>query len=134
MGDEGRSVLEDSASDPHGTTHWPVEVRLKRAEALLDVTFDDGLAVSLPVEYLRVESPSAEVQGHGPHQRVWVGGKRDVSITALEPVGNYALRLIFSDGHDSGIYTWKYLRELGQQHATRWATYEAELAARGLRR
>lgn len=133
-GASGRTILEDQATDPHGTTHWPVEVRVKREEALLLITYDDGLAVSLPAEYLRVESPSAEVQGHGPHQRVWVPGKRRVTFAAVDTVGNYALRLVFSDGHDTGIYTWKYLRELAQEQDTRWARYEAELKARGLSR
>jgi DUF971 family protein len=112
----------------------PTEIRLRRAERLLEVAFADGARFSLPAEYLRVESPSAEVQGHAPEQRKWVAGRRHVGIIRLEPVGNYAVRLIFDDLHDTGIYSWAYLRELGEQQVARWATYEAELAARGLSR
>ena len=112
----------------------PVEIRLRRAERLLDVTFDDGRQFSLPAEYLRVESPSAEVQGHGPGQKVIVAGRSHVGIMRLEPVGHYAVRLVFDDLHDSGIYTWAYLHELGLEYETRWATYLAALAERGLSR
>jgi DUF971 family protein len=110
------------------------ELRLKRAERALEVAFEDGARFTLPAEYLRVESPSAEVQGHGPGQKTIVAGRREVGIMRLEPVGNYAVRIIFDDLHDSGIYSWRCLRELGEQHASRWAAYEAELAARGLSR
>ena len=112
----------------------PTELRLRRAEKLLEVSFPDGARFSLPAEYLRVESPSAEVQGHGPGQKVLVAGRRHVGIIRLEPVGHYAVRLIFDDLHDSGIYSWAYLRQLGEEQAERWAAYEAELAARGLSR
>ena len=115
-------------------TPTPTELRLRRAERILQVAFDDGSHFSLPAEYLRVESPSAEVQGHAPDQRKVVGGKRHVAITAVEPVGHYAVRLVFDDLHDSGIYSWDYLRRLGEERAERWAAYEAELAARGLSR
>src|SRR6188472_4312488 len=101
----------------------PVEIRLSKAERVLHVTFDDGAYFSLPAEYLRVESPSAEVQGHGPHQKQIVPGRRDVTITAIEPVGNYAVRLVFDDMHDTGIYSWEYLYELGQQQDRRWQIY-----------
>jgi DUF971 family protein len=113
---------------------WPTELALKRAERRLDVTFDDGTSASLPAEYLRVESPSAEVQGHGAGQRVTVPGKRNVGITGLEPVGNYAVRILFDDLHDSGIFTWRYLRELGLEYDTRWPAYLAALEAQGLQR
>lgn len=112
----------------------PTEIRLRQAERLLEVRYDDGAAFVLPAEYLRVESPSAEVQGHAPDQRKWVAGRRHVGILKLEPVGHYAVRLVFDDLHETGIYTWDYLRQLGEEQATRWATYEAELAARGLSR
>jgi DUF971 family protein len=109
----------------------PVDIILHRASHLLEVAFDDGSRYRLPCEYLRVESPSAEVQGHGPGQRVLVPGKRDVNISAIEPVGNYAVSLHFDDGHASGIFSWTTLRELGQQQEQRWAAYLAELEARG---
>ncbi|MDJ0391473.1 DUF971 domain-containing protein [Roseomonas sp. E05] len=112
----------------------PVEIRLLRAEKRLAVHFEDGAAFSLPAEYLRVESPSAEVQGHGPGQKKIVSGRRAVGIMRVEPVGHYAVRLVFDDLHDSGIYSWDYLYRLGREQAERWAAYEAELAARGLSR
>ncbi len=112
----------------------PSEIRLKRAEQALEVAFPDGARFTLPAEYLRVESPSAEVQGHGPGQKVIVAGRRHVGILRVEPVGNYAVRIVFDDLHDTGIYAWGYLRTLGLEHQSRWATYLAELGARGLSR
>jgi DUF971 family protein len=112
----------------------PTEIRLSRAEQVLHVSFDSGERFALPAEYLRVESPSAEVQGHGPGQRVIVPGRRHVGIMRVEPVGNYAVRLVFDDLHDTGIYSWAYLHELGRQQAERWAAYERALAAKGLSR
>ena len=117
-----------------GSARWPTELRLKRAERRLDITFDDGTAFALPAEYLRVESPSAEVQGHGPGQRQLVTGKAQVGITRIEPVGNYAVRLIFDDRHDTGIYSWTYLHQLGRERESRWAAYLAELEKAGLKR
>jgi DUF971 family protein len=93
----------------------PTEIRLRTQSRLLCVTYDNGEQYELPFEWLRVNSPSAEVQGHGPGQKVSVTGKQNVLITAVEPVGHYAIKLVFDDGHDTGLYTWKYLRELGQQ-------------------
>jgi DUF971 family protein len=93
----------------------PIEIRLRKAARVLQVRFDEALEYSLPFEFLRVNSPSAEVQGHGPGQKVPVTGKENVLVTAVEPVGMYAVRLVFDDGHDSGLYTWKYFRELGEQ-------------------
>jgi DUF971 family protein len=122
------------AEDSFSTRHWPTEIRLKQAEKRLEVDFDDGSKFALPAEYLRVESPSAEVQGHGPGEKIIVANRRAVGIMAVEPVGNYAVRLRFDDLHDTGIYSWQYLYELGQQQATRWATYLAELEKRGLSR
>jgi DUF971 family protein len=107
------------------------EIRLRRAENLLEVSFSDGFLAKLPAEYLRVESPSAEVQGHTPDQRQLVAGKHDVAITQIEPTGNYAIRLIFSDGHETGIFSWEYLHRLGREHTQRWAAYEKRLAEAG---
>lgn len=112
----------------------PVEIRLARAKRRLDVTFDDGARFSLPAEYLRVESPSAEVQGHGPGERKTVPGKQGVGIAAIEPVGNYAVRLLFDDGHDTGIYSWELLHALGAQQSERWRAYLAALERQGLSR
>ena len=113
---------------------WPSEIRLKKAERLLEIAFEDGARFSLPAEYLRVESPSAEVQGHGAGQKQIVPGKRNVAIEGLEPIGNYALRLIFSDGHDTGLFSWETLYRLGHNHETIWAEYLAALESRGLKR
>ncbi len=90
---------------------------------MLEVSFDDGTRYQLPFEYLRVHSPSAEVQGHGPGEGVLVVGKEQVDIRAVEPIGHYAIRLVFDDGHDTGLYTWRYLHELGVQREHKWAEY-----------
>mgnify|MGYP001553875786 CR=1 FL=1 len=108
-----------------------LEQRIKEMRALES---DDGVDVELSAEYLRVLSPSAEVQGHSRDQRVTVPGKIDVSITAIDPVGNYAVRLTFSDGHNTGIFSWSYLRRLGEEHEVLWGEYLNELAAKGLSR
>ena len=113
---------------------WPVEFRLKSVDKALEVDFDSGETFRLPAEYLRVESPSAEVQGHNPSQRQIVAGRRHVGILAIEPVGNYAIRIKFDDLHDTGIYSWTYLYELGQEQDKRWRAYLAELDKRGLSR
>ena len=105
------------------------EIRLRRAARVLEVSFADGSRFALPFEYLRVYSPSAEVKGHGRGQEVLVLGKENVGITAVEPVGQYAVKLVFDDGHDTGLYTWRYLSELGREHAANWARYEARRAA-----
>ena len=102
---------------------WPTELRLDPARTTLTVAFDTGEHYALAAEYLRVESPSAEVQGHGPEQKKIVTGKEKVAIKALEPVGNYAVRIVFDDGHDSGLYSWDYLHELGRERAQKWAAY-----------
>ncbi|HEY2131611.1 MAG TPA: DUF971 domain-containing protein [Acetobacteraceae bacterium] len=112
----------------------PVEIRLKRAEKRLEVDFDDGAAFILPAEYLRVESPSAEVQGHAPSERKTVPGRRHVGIMAIEPVGHYAIRILFDDLHDTGIYSWEYLHQLGREQERRWRDYLAALDAKGLSR
>jgi DUF971 family protein len=112
----------------------PTAIRLSKAERILNVEFDDGSSFALPAEYLRVESPSAEVQGHSPQQRQIVPGKRWVSIIGIEPVGNYAVRLLFDDRHDTGIYSWEYLHALGQEQDQRWNAYLTALQHRGLSR
>jgi len=113
---------------------WPLEIRLRPDRRSLFVKFDDGAEHELPAEYLRVLSPSAEVQGHSPEQRQTVGGKRDVTISAVTPVGNYAVRLTFSDRHDSGLFTWSYLRQLGRERDALWAGYLNDLAKKGMSR
>lgn len=113
---------------------WPTELKLDKDKRVLTVSFDDGAHFVLPAELLRVLSPSAEVQGHSEDQRVTVGGKRSVAILRLEPVGNYAVRIVFDDGHDTGLFSWSYLRELGEQQEARWQAYLADLAAKGLTR
>jgi DUF971 family protein len=99
------------------------EIKLRRRSRVLEVSFDDGTRYQLPFEYLRVHSPSAEVQGHGPGEGVLVVGKEQVDIRAVEPIGHYAVRLVFDDGHDTGLYTWGYLHELASQHERKWAEY-----------
>ncbi|GIL40543.1 gamma-butyrobetaine hydroxylase-like domain-containing protein [Roseiterribacter gracilis] len=116
------------------TDIWPSEIKFVRATQTLEIDFDDGTRASLPAEYLRVESPSAEVQGHGAGPKQLVTGKRDVTIDAVEPIGNYAVRLRFSDGHDTGLYSWSYLHLLGREQAARWADYLKRLDAAGARR
>lgn len=110
------------------------ELRYRAADKALEVAFEDGARFILPAEYLRVESPSAEVQGHSPAQKRLIAGRRHVGIMKIEPVGHYAVRLIFDDLHDSGIYSWTWLRLLGDEQASLWAAYEAALAAKGLSR
>jgi DUF971 family protein len=107
----------------------PTEIKLRTRSRLLTVAFDDGTHYDLPFEYLRVFSPSAEVKGHAPGQEVLVLGKENVGVRAIEPVGQYAVKLVFDDGHDTGLYTWKYLRELGSEYARRWAEYQARVRA-----
>ena len=116
------------------TEHWPKELRLKKAEKILEVEFEDGRTFALPAELLRVESPSAEVMGHGPSQKTIVAGRRDVGIMGLEPVGNYAVRIKFDDLHDTGIYSWQYLRQLGENRDQIWQDYLKALEAKGLSR
>ncbi|WP_284778303.1 DUF971 domain-containing protein [Agrobacterium sp. lyk4-40-TYG-31] len=116
-------------SDP-----WPTELRVSSDRAQLNVTFDNGAAFKLPAEMLRVLSPSAEVQGHGPGQKVTVPGKKNVTIRSVVATGNYAVRIAFDDGHDSGIFTWRYLFELGETGDTLFNAYEQELKEKGLSR
>src|SRR6202165_2897837 len=114
--------------------HGPTEIRLQKDRRALIVSFDDGASFTLPAEYLRVESPSAEVQGHNPDERKTVPGKRDVQILEVLPVGNYAVRLVFDDMHSTGIYSWGYFHDLGREQETRFARYLEELAAKNLSR
>jgi DUF971 family protein len=107
----------------------PLEIKLRRAPRLLEVTFDDGQRFELPFEYLRVHSPSAEVKGHAPGQETLVLGKQAVGVRAIEPVGQYAVKLVFDDGHDTGLYTWKYLYELGREREAKWTQYLARVEA-----
>jgi DUF971 family protein len=102
----------------------PTEIKLRSRSRVLEVTFSDGQRFELPFEYLRVHSPSAEVKGHGPGQEVLVLGKESVGIRAVEPIGQYAVRLIFDDGHNTGLYTWNYLYELGSEQPAKWAAYQ----------
>lgn len=113
---------------------WPTELRLRKAEKILEVTFDDGASFRIPAELLRVESPSAEVQGHSAAQKTLVSGRRHVGILEVEPVGNYAVRLVFDDLHDTGIYTWSYLRHLGENQDKLFNAYADALAGKGLSR
>jgi DUF971 family protein len=113
---------------------WPTEIRVLSNRSAMAVKFDDGVEFTLPAEYLRVESPSAEVQGHSPEERKTVPGKRNVMILEVQPVGNYAVRLVFDDMHSTGIYAWDYLYELGRDHETRFRRYLDELDAKGLSR
>ena len=127
-------VEESFATDPGGSAHWPTEIRYVAAEKRLEIVFDNGRRFSLPAEYLRVESPSAEVQGHSPSQKQVVAGRRHVGIMEIEPVGNYAVKIKFDDLHDTGIFSWKYLYKLGDEQDAIWARYLAELESRGLKR
>ena len=112
----------------------PASLDFSRTDRVLYITYEDGAQFSLPFELLRVESPSAEVQGHGPGQKQIVPGKRDINVIRAEPTGHYAVRIVFSDGHDSGIFSWDYLYELGTNRDRLWATYLAALTDQGLAR
>ncbi|MDJ0950093.1 MAG: DUF971 domain-containing protein [Alphaproteobacteria bacterium] len=123
-----------SASQSSPPEAWPTEIRLKREEKRLELVFDDGASFSIPAELLRVESPSAEVQGHSPSQKQIVAGRRHVGIMEVEPVGHYAIRIKFDDLHDTGIYSWRYLYDLGQRQEEIWQAYLAALEEHGLSR
>jgi DUF971 family protein len=119
---------------PASAQPWPTELRLRKDRKTLHIAFDDEEAFDLSAEYLRVRSPSAEVQGHSPDQRKTVAGKQDVAILELLPVGNYAVRIVFDDLHSTGIYSWSYLLELGRNRESYWQEYLDELAGKGLSR
>jgi len=127
------TIREDEAQG-FDTEHWPTEIRYLSAEKKLVVSFDSGETFTYPAELLRVESPSAEVQGHGPGQKQIVAKRRHVGIMEIVPVGNYAVRLKFDDLHDSGIYSWQYLHRLGREQDALWQAYLDNLAAKGLSR
>ncbi|HKF95859.1 MAG TPA: DUF971 domain-containing protein [Gammaproteobacteria bacterium] len=112
----------------------PTDIRLHQKSRVLEIAFEDGARFTLPCEYLRVYSPSADVQGHSPGQQVLQHGKEKVAITNIEPVGNYAIRLVFDDGHATGLYTWAYLYELGAKQARKWQAYLRRLDEAGYRR
>ena len=113
---------------------WPLEIRLKSAEKALEIDFDDHTSFRYPAELLRVESPSAEVQGHAPGEKTVVAGRRHVAIIGVEPVGNYALKIKFDDLHDTGLYAWDYLYKLGSRQEEIWQRYLAALESEGLSR
>ncbi|MCE9522187.1 MAG: DUF971 domain-containing protein [Alphaproteobacteria bacterium] len=113
---------------------WPLDIKFKKDERVLTISFEDGTKFKLPAEYLRVESPSAEVQGHGAATKITVAGKKNVSIAKIEQIGRYAVRLVFDDGHDTGLYSWDYLHTLGRDQTKRWFEYESRLKAAGLSR
>ena len=119
-------------NNAYGNRRHPVEIRLKRDEKVLEIDFDDGRSFRLPAEFLRVESPSAEVQGHNASQKTIVAGRRHVGIITVEPVGSYALRIRFDDGHDTGLYTWDWLYRLGAEKKQIWQSYLDALTERGL--
>lgn len=121
-------------SDSFVTDHWPKEIRYVAQDKRLEIDFDDGVSFSYPAELLRIESPSAEVQGHGPGDKTIVAGRRHVGIMTIEAVGNYAIRINFDDLHDTGIFTWPYLYHLGQNQTSIWDAYLVALEARGLSR
>ena len=127
--------VPDQGSYESSDAPWPSELRVFKAEGRIEIDFSDGKSCTLPAEYLRVESPSAEVMGHGgPSSKKIVSGRRHVKISAVEPVGHYAIRIVFDDKHDTGIYSWSYLRELADTYDERWAAYQAALLFRGLSR
>jgi len=121
-------------TDDFSIQHQPKEIRLKREEKILEIDFEDGQTFSLTAELLRVESPSADVQGHGPDQKTIVAGRRHVGIVELEPVGHYAIRITFDDLHDTGIFSWQYLYSLGIDKEATWAQYLGALNSNGLSR
>ncbi len=121
-------------TDANAGAPWPTAITYEPSANTLHIAFDSGEHFDLPAEYLRVESPSAEVQGHNPSEKKIVPGRSKVGIMNIEPVGNYAVKLVFDDLHDTGIYSWRYLHELGKEYAARWEKYVAELAKRGLSR
>lgn len=131
--DSGVGVMNNSDASRFREA-WPEELRLNAAKNVLTVRFNDGVSGALSAEFLRVWSPSAEVRGHGPADRKTVGGKRDVLISALEPIGNYAVRIVFNDGHDTGLYGWQLLWRMAKTHDEMWSDYVAELAHKGMSR
>ncbi|MEM7171732.1 MAG: DUF971 domain-containing protein [Pseudomonadota bacterium] len=127
-------TIQEISEQELETKFWPKEIRYNKAEKSLEIDFDNGQSFSYSAEYLRVESPSAEVQGHNPNQKVTIAGRRHVGIMELEPVGNYAVRLKFDDLHETGIFSWQYLYRLGAEKKVIWRQYLADLERQGLSR
>jgi DUF971 family protein len=128
-----RKIVPDTISMDRKSPR-PTDITLHQQSRVVEVTFDDGRLFSLPLEYLRVFSPSAEVRGHGPGQEVLQTGKRAIEVKAIEPVGMYAVKFVFSDGHDTGIYSWDYLYELGAKQESNWKSYLARMEQAGASR
>jgi DUF971 family protein len=127
-------TVQESSAQGFDTEHWPTEIRYLSGDKTLLVAFDNGETFTYPAEFLRVESPSAEVQGHGPSQKQTIAGRRHVGIMEVAAVGNYAVRLKFDDLHDTGIYSWQYLYRIGRDRDALWQAYLDSLAAKGLSR
>jgi DUF971 family protein len=127
-------VARETGMSDGASTPWPTELRLHKDRKALTVAFDNGETFDLSAEYLRVRSPSAEVQGHSPNERKTVAGKQNVGIIKVEPIGNYAVKLIFDDMHSTGIYSWDYFLSLGRNREANWQDYLDELAGKGLKR
>jgi DUF971 family protein len=125
-------VTTASTDKERWAARTPTEIKLRRQSRVLDVAFDDGQRFELSFEYLRVYSPSAEVRGHGPGQETLQLGKHEVQVVKVDPIGNYAVRLVFNDGHDTGLYTWGYLYELGETRAAKWQHYLDRLQQLGI--
>lgn len=123
-----------SNQPPPQQPSWPTEIRLSKDRRTLSIAFEDGTSFDLPAEYLRVESPSAEVQGHGPNEKKTIPGKMNVEILSVVPVGHYAVKLVFDDMHDTGIYGWDTLAAMGRNHPVKWQAYLDNLALSGLSR
>ena len=128
------TASETKPGSKPGSKPWPTELRLAKDRRSLTVSFDTGESFALDAEYLRVMSPSAEVQGHSAEERKTVPGKRQVAILEVQPIGNYAVRLVFDDMHSTGLYSWDYFAELGRNRARKWQEYVDELASKGLSR
>jgi DUF971 family protein len=134
FGTETSKLSDQTVSPVAASARWPTRLGVDPSRRTLTVAFEDETTFAISAEMLRVNSPSAEVQGHSPDQRVTVWGKRDVTIRQLVPVGNYAVRIVFDDGHDTGIFTWNHLHEFGREHEALVAAHEAALQEKGLRR
>ena len=134
MADNKNSASTSAGTNTSAHAPVPTDIKVRTQSRVLEIAFDDGASYSLPFEFLRVYSPSAEVKGHGPGQETLQTGKRDISLNALEPVGNYAVQPHFSDGHNSGIFSWTYLYWLGSNQARLWEEYGQRLEAAGYTR
>src|SRR5262245_35754816 len=124
-------ICRATSCDTAMSAHRPTEIRLRKQSRRLELTYEDGRTFTLPAEYLRVHSPSAEVRGHGPGQEVLQIGKENVAMSTIEPIRQYAIKIVFDDGHDTGLYSWDYLYELGLNQGERWQRYLDRLAEAG---